>query len=107
MNTRAHDLTVTLRAILGTLPGASSITLHAVEAWTIMLITMSSDEAMISLSEELGLGEVEMIRTAEDRWWRRASSERDQGRLRVVVTGPHHMSSPPHSGDAEASSRSK
>jgi hypothetical protein len=94
MNARAHDLTVTLRAILGMLPGATSIGLHAGEAWAIVLITTSSDEAVIALSEDLGLGEVE-IGMRDGRWWRRASSERDHGRLRVVVTGPHHVSSPP------------
>jgi hypothetical protein len=105
MNTRADDLTVILRAILGTLPGATSISLYAVEAWAILLITTSTDEAVIALSEDLELGAVE-FRTGDGRWWCRASSERDQGRLRVVVAGPHHMSPPPHDDDGEASSRS-
>ncbi len=103
MNTRADDLTVMLRAILSTLPGATSISFHAVEAWAILLITTSTDEAVIALSEDLELGEVE-FRIGDGRWWCRASSERDRGRLRIVVAGPHHMSPPPH--DDDASSRS-
>jgi hypothetical protein len=106
MNTRAHDLTVTLRAILGMLPGATSIGLHAAEAWALVLITTSSDETVIALSEDLGLGEVE-ITIRDGRWWRRASSERDQGRLRVVVAGPHHVSAPPEDEDEDADAPSR
>ncbi len=106
MNARAHDLTVTLRAILATLPGAISIGLHASEAWAIVLITVSSDEAVIVLGEELGLGATE-VTIAEGRWWRRATSERDQGALRIVVAGPHHKGPPPREDDEDASSRSE
>ena len=94
MNARAYRLAVRLRAILDTLPGATSIGLHAMEAWTLVLITASSDEAVIALSEELGLGAAEVTTTAR-RWRRRASSERDHGALRVVVAGPDHMGLPP------------
>ena len=55
MNTRAHDLTVLLRGILGTLPGATSIGLHASERWAFVLITAASDEAVVALGEALGL----------------------------------------------------
>jgi hypothetical protein len=91
-----------LRAILSTLPGATSIGLHASEAWALVLITTSSDEAVVALGEDLGLGEVE-IRITTDRWWCRVSSERDQGRLRVEVAGPHHMDRPPTDGTSSRS----
>jgi len=108
MNDRARDLMVTQSAILGTLPGARSVSFHAFEAWAITLITASSDEAMRTLGEDLGLGEVAIVITA-DRWWRYMRSDRDEGRLRLVVSGPHHMGSPPHdeNADADASSRSE
>ncbi len=94
MNAQAYDLVVELRAILGTLPGATAIGLHASETWTIVLITTSSDEAVTALGEALGLGAAEVARGVGG-WWRRATSERDRGALRVVVTGPHHVGLPP------------
>jgi len=103
MNVRAHDLTVTLRAILGTLPGAVAIGIHASRAWTMVLITTSSDEAVIALGEALGLGGVE-VRIAVDRWWRRAMWDGEQDPVRVVVVGPHHLGSPPRDDAGEASS---
>ena len=107
MNVRAHDLTVTLRALLGMLPGATSLSVHGNERWALVLIMTSSDEAVIALSEDLELEEVN-IGIEKGRWWRRASSERDQGRLRVVVAGPHHESAPPQGEheDDDASPRS-
>ncbi len=108
MNTRADDLLVMLRAHLGMLPGATSLSVHGAETWALVLIMTSSDEAVSWLSEHLELGEVE-IRIGEGRWWRRACSKRDQGRLRVVVAGPHHEGAPPpgEDEDANASSRSE
>ena len=94
MNARADDLVLELRAILHSLPGATSIALHASEVWTLMLITALSDEAVIALSDELGLGRTE-VRATAGRWRRRASSERDRGALRVVVAGPDHKGPPP------------
>jgi hypothetical protein len=102
MNDRAYDLTVTLRAILGTLPGATSISLHAFGGWAIVLITASSDEVVTTLGEELGLGASE-VKRANGRWWRRVASEREQGSLRVEVAGPHHMGPPPRDDAGEAS----
>ena len=104
MNARAHELMATLRVILSTLPGATSIVLQTGKAWAIVLIATSSDQAVIALREDLGLGEVE-ITTAKGQWWLRASGERGQGSLRIVVTGPHHMDSPPPQSQG-ASSRS-
>jgi hypothetical protein len=60
MNACAYDLVVELRAIFGTLPGATSIGLHASERWTLVLITTSSDEAVTALGAELGLGATEI-----------------------------------------------
>jgi hypothetical protein len=103
MNARAHDLVVTLLDILGGLAGASTLSVHALEAWVIVLISASSDEAVIALGKELGLGGTE-VAIATDRWWRRASSESKQGAVRVVVAGPHHLGPPPPGDAGEASS---
>lgn len=103
MNARAHELVATQLDTLHGLDGASALSVHALKAWVIVLITASSDEAVISLSEELGLGETE-IRSTTDQWWRRASSEGKQGAVRIVVTGPHHPGSPPRDDAGEASS---
>lgn len=89
MNVHAYNLMVTLRAILGALPGGSSIGIHAYETWTIVVITTSSDEAVSVLSEVLGLGATE-IKSVTARWWRQAASEREHGALRIEVNGPQH-----------------
>jgi hypothetical protein len=102
MNARAHELMVTLRVILGTLPGASSLVLQTGKAWAVVLITTSSDQAVSALREDLGLGEVE-ITSAKGQWWLRASAEYGQGSLRIVVTGPHHMGSPPPQSEGASS----
>lgn len=93
MNTRAHDLTVLLRGILGTLPGATSVGLHATDRWAFVLITAASDEAVVALGEALGLACD--VQIGKRRWWRRATSEGDQGRLQIVVAGPPHKGWPP------------
>jgi hypothetical protein len=94
---------VVLRGILGTLPGATSLGVHASERWAFVLITAASDEAVIALGEELGLACD--VRIGEQRWWRRATSEGEQGMLRIVVAGPAHKGQPPPGDDAgEASS---
>jgi hypothetical protein len=94
MNAHAYRLVVTLRAVLAPLPGATAISIHASTAWTLVLITAASDEAVSTLSEALGLSAPE-VRIAAGRWWCRATAERDAGRLRFEVTGPHHLGSPP------------
>jgi hypothetical protein len=98
MNARAHDLTVLLRGILGTLPGATSIGVHASERWAFVLITAASDEAVVALSEALGLACD--VRIGKRRWWRRATSEDEQGMLHLVVAGPAHKGQPPPGDDA-------
>jgi hypothetical protein len=97
MNARVYYLTSTLRAILSTLPGATSISLHTTETWTLLVITTSSDEAVSALGEALGLvaTEVRDGGSGADRWWRRVMEERDQDALRVAVVGPHHRGRPP------------
>ena len=100
MNARVYYLTSTLRAILSTLPGATSISLHAAETWTLLLITASSDETVSSLGEALGLGAIEVRSggSGAGRWWRRVMEEREQDALRVAVVGPHHWGRPPCDG---------
>lgn len=93
MNERAHNLMVRLRTNLDMLPGASSIGLHAFERWSLGLITASSNEAVIALANELGLGAIE-VRINPGRWWYRAASERDRGAVRLEVAGPHHLGAP-------------
>jgi hypothetical protein len=102
MNARAQELVVGLRAILATLPGASALGFHASEIWTLVVITADSDEAVSGLGTALGLSGPEIRKTAE-RWWRRATAERDHGALRVVVVGPRHRNPPPPD-DVERSS---
>jgi len=94
MNVRAHDLTVLLRAILRSLPGGTAMCIHGSERWALVLITASSDEAVLALGEDLGL-ECD-LRIGKRRWWRRATAERDEGRLRIEVAGPPHRGRPPH-----------
>jgi len=48
-------LAVLLHGVLGGLPGATSIGLHASERWAFVLITAASDEAVSALGEALGL----------------------------------------------------
>ena len=93
MNVRAHDLTVLLRALLSSLPGATAMCIHASERWALVLITASSNEAVLELSEDLELACD--IRIGEQQWWRCAASERDQGRLRIEVAGPPQRGRPP------------
>ena len=98
MNTRAHDLVVLLRGVLGALPGATSIGLHASERWAFVLITAASDEAVGALGEALGLACE--VRSGKWRWWRRATSKSEQGMLHMVVAGPAHQGQPPPDDDA-------
>jgi hypothetical protein len=98
MNARARDLAVLLRGILGALPGATSIGVHASERWAFVLITAASDEAVDTLGEALGL--TCDVRIGKRRWWRRATAEGDQGLLQIVVAGPPHKGWPPR-GDVE------
>lgn len=100
MNTRAHDLAVLLRGVLGGLPGATSIGLHASERWAFVQITAASDEAVSALGEALGLACD--VSSGPRRWWRRARSESEgeQGMLHMVVAGPAHEGPPPPEADA-------
>ena len=94
MNARAHDLVVTLRGILGMLPGATAISFHTFVTWTYILIAASTDAAVRALGQDLGLGAPE-IRAARTTWWLRAMSEPGRGEVRVEVAGPHHQGPPP------------
>jgi hypothetical protein len=103
MNARASALVAALRALLATLPGASAISLHVSELWTLVVITAESDEAVRALGAMLELG-APAIRTTAEHWWLRAAAERDLGALRVTVLGPRHRNPPPPPDDAARSS---
>jgi hypothetical protein len=100
VNARAFNLALKLRGYLVSLPGADSISLHAQEGWALFLIMASSDEAVISLGEELGL--TCNIMSEEGRWWHVAKGEREEGALRCEVSGPRHRGQPPSSRAAAA-----
>jgi len=93
VNTRAHDLVVTLRGVLGTLPGATGFNLYSFRAWTYLLIATSTDATVHALGHDLGLGRPE-IRAARTAWWLRAMSEPGLGEVRIEVAGPHHQGPP-------------
>jgi hypothetical protein len=90
MTAQADHLVVMLRAILATLPDAIAINIHASPIWTLVLISADSDEAVRELADALGLGAPE-ARIGIGRWWYRATTERDDGTLRIVVVGRHHL----------------
>ena len=94
MNAQAHHLVVMLRAILASLPGSIAISIHASPTWTFVLISAVSDEAVGELADALGLGAPE-ARLGIDRWWYRATAERDGETLRIAIVGPHHRGSWP------------
>lgn len=95
MNTRARDLVVLLRGILGMLPGATSIGLHASERWAFVMITAASDEAVETLGELLGL--TSDVRIGKRRWWCRATGVDAQDLVQIVIAGPAHKGAPPRS----------
>jgi hypothetical protein len=94
VNQRANDLVVTLRGVLGILPGATAISFHAFSAWTYLLISASTDAAVRALSHDLGLG-APVVRPAGTVWWFRAMSESGHGEVCVEVAGPHYPRRPP------------
>ena len=102
MNERAHDLMVLLRSILSSLPGATALSLHASQSWAVLWIKVSSDDAVIALGEDLGLGEPEITTTTQG-WRRRVRSQGEQSTLRIEVAGPTHRGQPPRDDAGEAS----
>lgn len=101
MNPRAHELALRLRACLGSLPGAVSVSLHAQKGWAILVITASSDEAVCALGEYLGLSNG--LRHEEGRWWRIAEGQHvdpEGVELRCEVSGPRHLGSLPRMATA-------
>ena len=66
---------------------------YAQEEWALLLIIAASDEAVISLSEALGL--TLDISRGPGRWSRTAIGEREGGALRCEVRGPCHQGQPP------------
>lgn len=102
MNARVYQIVSALRVLLDTLPDATSIGLHAMETWTLVLITVVSDEAVRVLGAALELGAVE-LRRSDTRWWYCATAEYEGGALRVTVTGPPHKGSPQDNSAAPVS----
>lgn len=93
MNERGRNFMVRLRGLLDMLPGATSMIVTASERWALLLVRADSDEAVVALSEAFGLTcdfGIDMRA-----WWRRATGEDAQGRLRMVVAGPPHEDAPP------------
>src|SRR5262245_65831186 len=86
----------TMSGIVDDLPGSSTLSFLAGKAWALLLITVSSDQAVFALCKELGLTEAEFGRDA-GRWWRRAASDgkSKSGTLRITVRGPRHRGEPP------------
>ena len=89
----ARDLVVILRGLLGGLPGVTTMGFQTFNSWLVVVITASSDEALLALGEKLEL-RIE-VRTAKNRWWRSAVATSAQDRYRVAVSGPRHTGPPP------------
>lgn len=100
MNARAYGLAILQRDALASLPGAASTSLHAQGTWALFLIMAASDEAVISLSEDLGL--TLDIGSEGGWWWRVAVGEPEGGALRCKVCGPRHPGQPPDIGAERA-----
>jgi hypothetical protein len=96
----ALDLVAALHGILGELVGASGVSIHAMKAWTVVLVTAVTDDSARALGAVLGLG-APKYRTATDhrtgtqRCWVFASTDLDRGAVRVQVVGPSHAGPPP------------
>lgn len=95
MNERARDLAVVLRGVLGMLPGATAIGLHAAGASAYLLVLTSTNAAVQTLGHDLALAAPE-LRCTQAAWWLRARSEAafGQGALSVEVVGPHRRPAP-------------
>ena len=99
----ADDLVVILRGLLGGLPGVTAMGFQTFNSWLVVVITVSSDEALIALGERLELSRSE-VRVTKNQWWRSATSTSEQDMYRVAVSGPRHAGSPPGDDDGGASS---
>jgi len=108
VNAHADNLLNKLRNELASLPGATSMTFHTQQRWNLCLIMAASDEAVVSLGQELGLAlgikcekqegtasaaGAERAARAES-WWRHTAVGM-RGSLRCEVHGPRHPGQPP------------
>ena len=94
MNARAYELMATMSGILDDLPGSTGFSFLAGKTWSLLLIAVSSDQAVFAVGKELGLKEAEITRD-KGQWWRRATSDGKSGALRIMVRGPRHSHEPP------------
>lgn len=96
----AFDLVAALHGILGALVGASAVSIHAMRAWTVVLVTAATDDGARALGAMLGLGAPKYRtatdhRTGTERCWLLATADLDRGAVRVQVVGPSHAGPPP------------
>ncbi len=98
MNERAYQMALRLRAYRSGLPGAVSLGLEGPDEGqdkrALLLISASSDEAVISLGLALGLTSYEIGRDGEW-WWRVASGQHQGGEFTCQVVGPREQGLPP------------
>ena len=75
MNERARDRVVILLGVLRTYPEATGLSIHAASTWVMVSVTVSSDEAVTMLDEDLELGGIEIKKGVSIRFsgsWERA-----------------------------------
>jgi hypothetical protein len=93
MKPRAHDYHSMLVGLLRHLgPDAVAIGLHAFPCWDSMRIIVGTDAAVMTLAESFGLDAPTTERAGTIAWTQAAAEE---GRLRLVVKGPHAVDSDP------------
>jgi hypothetical protein len=73
---------------LEALPGAASLTIHAQVSWALLMIMASSDTAVFTLGEMLGL--TSDVQRENGRWRRVAVGKSATGFVRYEVKGPSH-----------------
>jgi hypothetical protein len=96
VNQRALDLAVLLRGVLASLgPCACSVSITVVSSWTLIRASVSNDNALRALAEDLGLDQARTERRGR-LWWRQASSQGDG--MVVVAAGPYQEVDPPPEG---------
>lgn len=102
MKPPAHDFHTLLVGLLQHLgPDAIALGLHAFPSWYSMRLLVGTDAAVSMLAASFGL-DAPTIERAGKIAWTQATGE--EGRLRVIVTGPHAIESDP-GGTVGSSSR--
>jgi hypothetical protein len=93
MKQKAHDYHAMLVGLLRQLgPDAVAIGLHVFPSWDSMWISVGSNSAVSVLAESFGLAAPTIERAGVIAWTQAAAEE---GRLRVVVKGPHAIETNP------------